>query len=312
MMEFYAPQFVVLSQALAMTRMAMIAMPNHRSIGETKDDGLPRRTGLGKLLNFPKITALERELAEARRLASEAEKLARESAQELKAKNREAIEEALRGILPLISQMGMEFSLKEAERLSRQCVLRDLKPDEIEQLLSRLRDEIGTHIFFQLSPLHRKYYDPKEPLFGSEFEAKFPSAAFELDEAAKCFAFDRSTAAVFHLMRLVEIGVKALAACLNIPPPTKAAERNWGVILKSIKDSIGQRRWDNPEDKSFFESAYVSLDAIKNAWRNATMHVENKYTADEAEHIFNSVRGFMKKLSSRLDEAGEPKCQKLS
>lgn len=312
MMEFYAPRFVVLSQALAMTRMVMIARPDHRSIDEAKYDGLRQDTGSGKLLNFLRITTLDQKLAEARRLALEAERLEIKSAQELRAKNRKAVEEALKGILSLISQMGMEFSLKEAERLRQQCVSRDLEPDEIEQLLSRLRDEIGTHIFFQLNPLHRKYYAPEEPLFGSDFAAKFPSAAFELDEAAKCLAFDRPTAAVFHLMRLVETGVKALAGCLNIPPPTKAAERNWGVILKSIKDSIGQRRWDNPEDKSFFEGAYVSLDAIKNAWRNATMHVDNKYTADEAEHIFSSVRGFMTKLSSRLDEAGEPKCQKLS
>lgn len=96
------------------------------------------------------------------------------------------------------------------------------------------------------------------------------------------------------------------------PPPSEPAEKNWGVILGSIKDSIGQQKWSNPEEKSFFEGAYVSLDAIKNAWRNATMHVENKYTADEAEHIFIAVRGFMRKLASRLDEKGEPKCPQPS
>jgi hypothetical protein len=37
------------------------------------------------------------------------------------------------------------------------------------------------------------------------------------------------------------------------------------------------------------------------------MHVENKYTDDEAEDIFRAVRGFMKKLASRMDENGEPK-----
>jgi hypothetical protein len=37
------------------------------------------------------------------------------------------------------------------------------------------------------------------------------------------------------------------------------------------------------------------------------MHVENKYTTDEAEHIFGAVRGFMTKLASRCDENGDPK-----
>jgi hypothetical protein len=37
------------------------------------------------------------------------------------------------------------------------------------------------------------------------------------------------------------------------------------------------------------------------------MHIEKKYTDDEAEHIFVAVKGFMKKLASRCDEMGEPK-----
>ena len=37
------------------------------------------------------------------------------------------------------------------------------------------------------------------------------------------------------------------------------------------------------------------------------MHVESKYTDDEAEHILMAVRGFMKKLASRCDEEGNPK-----
>jgi hypothetical protein len=39
---------------------------------------------------------------------------------------------------------------------------------------------------------------------------------------------------------------------------------------------------------------------------NPTMHVESKYTDEEAEHIFIAVRGFMKKLASRMDESGQP------
>jgi hypothetical protein len=46
---------------------------------------------------------------------------------------------------------------------------------------------------------------------------------------------------------------------------------------------------------------------VKNPWRNETMHVSGKYTDDEAKHIFVAVEGFMKKLSDRMDEGGEPK-----
>jgi hypothetical protein len=59
-------------------------------------------------------------------------------------------------------------------------------------------------------------------------------------------------------------------------------------------------------DGALFEELYASLDAVRNPWRNAPMHVERKYTDDEAEHIFVAVKGFMMKLASRCDEDGKP------
>jgi hypothetical protein len=183
-----------------------------------------------------------------------------------------------------------------------------------EEIDSRLRDELSLVKVFVLEANKHQYYQPSEPLFGKDFETKFPNAAFELDEAAKCLALSRPTAAVFHLMRLMEIGLKAVARCLGIPDPTKAAERNWGAILSAIKTDLEvhggktpTKTWKDSAGREFFESAYASLDAVRVAWRNTTMHVENKYTDEEAEHLFGAVRGFMKKLASRLDENGDPR-----
>jgi hypothetical protein len=174
-----------------------------------------------------------------------------------------------------------------------------------------LRRELSLINVFVLEKDKTEYFDPPECLFGKTFETKFPLAVFEVDEAAKCFALSRDTAAVFHLMRAMEICIRATARCLGIPDPTAPRERNWGDILKKIKDSIDGKNvakpWTNSEDREFFESAYVSLDAVRVAWRNTTMHVENKYASEEAEHIFVAVRGFCKTLSSRLDENGLPK-----
>jgi len=59
-------------------------------------------------------------------------------------------------------------------------------------------------------------------------------------------------------------------------------------------------------DGLLFEGLHATLDAVKNPWRNETMHVANKYTDDEAKHVFVAVEGFMKKLSARMDENGLP------
>jgi hypothetical protein len=107
-----------------------------------------------------------------------------------------------------------------------------------------------------------------KPLFGDNFALKFPSAAFDLDEAGKCLAFERPTAAVFHLMRLMEIGLKATARCLGIPDPIKARERNWGEILRKIEAQT-TAKWPLSSrligDGVLFEAVFASLDAVKAA-----------------------------------------------
>lgn len=182
--------------------------------------------------------------------------------------------------------------------------------DHLDQIDRRLQDELTLATLLALEPKEKDWYEPAAPLFGKDFGIKFPSALFDLDEAAKCLGLGRATAAAFHLMRLTEIGLKAISTSLYAVLPSGGAARNWGEVLKAIKAAIDAKTsgktW-SAGDREFFERCHASLDAIRVAWRNPTMHVENKYTADEAEHIFLCVKGFMKSLTSRMDENGEPK-----
>src|SRR5271166_5874756 len=164
------------------------------------------------------------------------------------------LDEALRTI-------GAKVTKMMADRIVEAGNRGDLKWGELfdmmEHLDSRLRDELTLHKLFVLEDRNVEYFEPTAPIFGAEFEEKFASVAFELDEAAKCFALGRSTAAVFHLMRIMETGSKSVSRCLNIPPPTRDAERNWGNMLKEIKDEINRRNaakppcWPAPEDQDF-------------------------------------------------------------
>ncbi len=218
---------------------------------------------------------------------------------------------------PILSECGLHLSREQAGRIIQ--AIRTSKPRAdaetavmLQTFVERLIDECRSITFIALSAKERHYYAPTEALFGNEVHNKFPKeGAFEIDEAAKCLGLARPTASVFHLMRTMEVGIKALSRCLNIPDPIKPAERNWGKMLGNIKSELAQR-WPNSADRGhgdgqFFESLYGLLEGVKNPWRNATMHVENKYTDDEAEHILFAVRAFMRKLASRCDEDGEPK-----
>lgn len=185
---------------------------------------------------------------------------------------------------------------------------------QLNGIVHRARDELMDVEAFVLDKSEQRYFDPKEPLFGAKFASDFQTdGVFELDEAAKCFALGRPTACVFHVMRLMEVALEAIRKCLAIPDPIKDAERNWGVILRKVKEAIdppkgaSPRTWSAPTEKALFEEIYVSLDAVRNAWRNATMHVEKKYTDEEAEHILIAARGFIKKVADRMNESGLPR-----
>ena len=122
----------------------------------------------------------------------------------------------------------------------------------------RLRDELSFVEVYVVDEKRHDYLNPSSLPFGMQVLEQFPSAQFEIDEAGKCYAFGRPTATVFHLMRIIEIGVRAIAACLNIPPPIKSGEQNWGAMLKGIREEIERRNktkpagWTLANDQRFF------------------------------------------------------------
>ena len=170
--------------------------------------------------------------------------------------------------------------------------------------VARVRDELLARRAFMIPTNKVDYYESRTPLFGDEIRDRFPSTTFEIDEAGKCFALGRWTACVFHLMRVMEIGIQATARNLGVPDPAKPSERNWGAILRAMNAAISQK--PAGAERDFLQSTYALLDAVRNAWRNSTMHVENKYIEDEAADILGAVRGFMRKIASVFDERGDP------
>jgi hypothetical protein len=222
-------------------------------------------------------------------------------------------------ILNHCEELGLAMSrikAREAASLIQSHIdARSNNPVDVRPIARAVADyvetEIKTRIFFTVRPELVPHLEGR-PGFGEAVAAAFPGVSYDIDEAGKCLALSRSTAAVFHLMRIVEAAVKAMGACLGIPDPVKDADRNWGGFQRKIKsamenrDNNSQTHW-KPTDKAFFESAFAHLDAIRIAWRNPTMHVENKYTNEEADGIYACVRAFAKTMASRMDERGEPR-----
>lgn len=174
--------------------------------------------------------------------------------------------------------------------------------DQINHIKETFEVEVDDIAFF-IIPSKKLLYYHGENLCSKDVEVKLPRAYSELKEAGKCFATSRFQASVFHAMRAIEVVLKVVAKSLGIPELDR--DQNWGDILNKVKSEIDKQKNCNSnwhEEKKFYESTYTYLHAIKVAWRNPTMHVENVYTDDSAEGIFNSVKLLLNQIAQKLSE----------
>jgi len=176
---------------------------------------------------------------------------------------------------------------------------------EVSILRKRIDDQLAGVEFFSIEPGKSAYILDPYP-FGLEVANAFPSAIVDLEESNKCFAFSRYTASVFHLMRVIEVGLRALGKSLNDPSLDPKNNPNWGTILsrcdKELAKRPSQRSPDWGSDEEFFSNATANLRAVKDAWRNRTMHVEISYDEARATDVRSTVRVFMRHLATKLSE----------
>jgi HEPN domain-containing protein len=138
-------------------------------------------------------------------------------------------------------------------------------------------------------------------LMGKEVNDRLPDAIDDIEDAGKCLALGQGTACVLHTMRVLEVGLRTLARALNIP-----FAPSWESYLRQIGDNIGQKhaskspKWK--KDEKFYRDLSGDLLTIKQAWRNPTMHVDRKYSIEEAEQIFQAAEHFMQRLARHFTE----------
>lgn len=137
----------------------------------------------------------------------------------------------------------------------------------------------------------------------------FPSADPELLEAIKSYQFELNNACVFHLMRVAEYGLRALARERSVSFPTKPVEwAHWQDLLTQIDRSV-DAQWAKAsagpaKDAAlgFYKGALAHFHAFKDKYRNAVMHVRKRYDEHEALQALTQVRDFMAVLSAKIGE----------
>jgi hypothetical protein len=170
---------------------------------------------------------------------------------------------------------------------------------DVAAKLSQIREaillEMEDRLFMYIPSDRASYYDQKE-LFGKDTNTKFPTIQFDMVEAGNCYAAGRGTAVVFHLMRIMEIGVQQLGTKLGV---ALASDKNWQPILNEVDKAIKALPHKSSQTVELSAIA-ANLYAVRLAWRNKVMHPNDTYTLEEAENLIRHVKLFMQNLAKVL------------
>lgn len=225
-----------------------------------------------------------------------------------------------------------EFFLSDLKNSLRDVTLSGI-PFRIGKLsASEIRKDIGVIIVtinqdlaeknFTFIPSKKSDFFEKPDLFGLKVHSQFPSVAIEIKEAGNCIAADLNTAAVFHLMRAAELGLRSLADHFGAKIKNKPLElAGWDDVIKALESKIEQKL--NPktpkgssaivkpvrksakkkaDDREFYRGVMGEFYAFKDVWRNSVMHTRSTYNESEALGVFLRVKDFMVRLSEQLSE----------
>jgi hypothetical protein len=186
--------------------------------------------------------------------------------------------------------------------------------DVLKTELKNIRQDLVLRLMklkFAYIPAPNDKYFEQPKLFGELVYDKFPSAIEEIKDAGNCLAADLGTAAVFHLMRVAEKGIKTVLRDRQIlTVQNKPIEMlDWKTIgdgLTQATDAINQ--WPGTlglaktQAQEFYNGIKNEFYGFKDAWRNHVMHDRKRYSFDEAKGISTHVERFMQTLAGRISE----------
>jgi hypothetical protein len=209
-----------------------------------------------------------------------------------------------RDIITVFSSIPLSLTLqKQLERLQ------NIVPDKIYSL-DVIRDrlaEFGNNVAVELTsprfymiPADRSiYYEKPQQAFGQVACDYYSDAKRDIEGAGRCFALDQWTACVFHLMRVLEHGLRDLNQRLGLPD---GDQENWKNILDRAVKAITAmeqlpKTHQRDDDIHFYSHAASNFRLFKDAWRNYVSHSHTDYDEREAIQVWNSVSQFMNEMA---------------
>jgi hypothetical protein len=171
------------------------------------------------------------------------------------------------------------------------------------ELRLNLDNELAGHLFYVVAEKHAHLMEGPEP-FGTEVHSCFSEAAEDMRASARCLALDEGTACVFHSMRVLEHGLRALAKHVGLGLSTTPLELSeWMNIIEQTEKAIrGLEKL--PKGAAKAEKLRACSEAasqfryFKDAWRNHVSHSRVHYDSRQAEIVWSHTKEFMATLAT--------------
>jgi hypothetical protein len=206
-------------------------------------------------------------------------------------------------------ELGLTSVDDQLERIKRDFTNPqvNLSQDEIYTYLRALNDRMTDdlkRITFGFIPRDKvEYFESLD--FGKPFADRFKNLPPEVKAAGTCYAHELNTACVFHLMRVMESGVRYFGKRCGVQITFVSRKNNyteltWKQILSSVDTELKAMPQTNSRQKNRHDTLSgirAHLGSVADAWRNTTMHPSANYEAVDAFAIIHHVRSFMTALA---------------
>jgi hypothetical protein len=213
---------------------------------------------------------------------------------------------------------SLEFCLNQAEELF--AALRGIVPDDFDEAVKKLpadasKEEVMGYLCYPVREAAKKFeyvlsaelsnsdtywISPKGThktsrlLAGARYELPpdllrmIPEvAAIELDEAGRCYLFDVSTAAGFHLFRATESVIRQYYEfVVGVKPAAKS--RNWGAYIRGLNERGANAK------------VTAHLDHIRGQYRNPVLHPDAFLSAEDAQILFSVCIGAIVMMEAEM------------
>jgi hypothetical protein len=176
--------------------------------------------------------------------------------------------------------------------------------ENINVIRETLNDELDTKLFLHVLPDNAPFYVNPTSNWDRVIE-QFPTASLDIEEASKCFALERYTASVYHLMRVAEFALSSIAKRVGLRNERPGWVEAINYIDKQLREKYEEMSEVFKGDTEFLSGVAAHMRLVNLAWRRRVAHIERTYSREEAKGIYDSTLILMLHIAKKLAEVEE-------